>query len=83
MPYSVRHTILLFLALVVVCLPRFNRNDRLLGGIPGRAGDNDSAHYVAMTEVYRGDRPVLSPEAPFTYRPLVPFVASLLPLNPW
>ncbi len=41
---------------------------------------NDSMHYVAMAEIYNGKDPSFQPHAPFTYRPLVPFLASLLPL---
>ena len=70
----------LLVVLVLISLPRFNRNDFLLGDVVGSGMPNDSSQYVAMAEIYAGKDTVLKPHAPFTYRPLVPFLASLLPL---
>lgn len=73
-------TLLLLVVLLVVCLPRFDRNEFLIASMVGTDMQNDSAEYVAMVEVFRGNEPNLQPSAPFTYRPLVPFLASLIPL---
>lgn len=78
----------LALCLVLVTLPRFDRQDIGVRAMTGdaRAAEgqvSDAAYYVAFVEYYRGAEHLsaaLGP--PFTYRPLVPFIASLLPAAP-
>ena len=69
------------LLLIAVCIPRFDRNDLFVGGMTGEGQENDSMHYVAMTEIFQGNESAFSPEAPFTYRPLIPLIASIVPLK--
>lgn len=82
MTISIRNQLLLGLLVLLVCMPRFDRNDALISGVTGGETllDNDSAHYVSMVDIFRGDEPLLQPDAPFTYRPLVPYIASFIPL---
>lgn len=79
---TIRLALLLLALIVPVSLPRFNRNDWLIGDVTGGETllDNDVGHYVSVVEIYRGDPPLLQPDAPFTYRPLAPWLASFLPL---
>lgn len=72
---------------VLVALPRFNRRD--LGPWPPASTDavillGDAPRYIGMVEDFRGEPrtfPGRPPRSPFTYRPLVPLVASLLPFD--
>ncbi len=79
--------LLLFaLGLIVVCTPRFNRQDLLIdayttGGAPAREVLGDAAQYVALTQHFRGTPPVVALTPPFAYRPLVPGLAALLPTD--
>jgi hypothetical protein len=67
----------LSLLLILVCLPRFNRNSLII-----KRGLDDAAYYIAYTEYFRGETPsaILAPAS--NWRPLVPFIASFLPLQP-
>ncbi len=73
--------LVLGVALVLVCVPRFNQRDMF--GLASLTGPlSDQLQYMAMVEHYRGqprgpDRPL----APFTYRPLVPLLAAPLPFD--
>lgn len=80
MAVGIRNLLLLLVVLIVVCLPRFDREDELVQGAVGSGMANDSAQYIAMTDIFSGKTPAAQPWAPFTYRPLVPYLASLLPL---
>lgn len=73
--------LLLLVSLAIVCFPRFNRQDLLIPHVAGE-GFCDADQYVVMTRYFRGQDVADQLEAPFTYRPLVPFVASLLPCAP-
>lgn len=80
---------LLFLSctLILVCLPRFNRQDIGLEGLTrseksSREVHNDAEQYVLFTRFFRNQDVKKQLYAPFTYRPLVPFVASFLPCKP-
>jgi len=80
MTLSNRNKLLVLFLILIVCLPRFDRNDFLMQEIVGSDMENDSMQYVAMTDAFKGETPQLVPTAPFTYRTLVPYLASLLPL---
>ena len=73
--------------LVLICLPRFDRRDLgLIGGLTtdGKAATEqlyDASYYVEYLELFRGI-PAKSHKSPFIYRPLVPFLGSLLPFKP-
>ncbi|HRR43122.1 MAG TPA: hypothetical protein P5224_01130 [Mesotoga sp.] len=73
--------------LVLICLPRFDRRDLgLIGGLTtdGKAATEqlyDASYYVEYLELFRGI-PAKTLKAPFSYRPLVPFLGSLLPFKP-
>lgn len=57
---------------------------RALSGAPRPAGllSIDEAQYVGMVERFRGQTPQLELWAPFTYRPLAPWLAAQLPFEP-
>jgi hypothetical protein len=69
--------------LVLITLPRFNRHDTGLQSITteGTGKLGDSAHYTAITLYFRGEQSADYLIPPFTYRPLIPFLASLLPFS--
>jgi hypothetical protein len=75
--------LVLIIILILLSFPRFNRNDigirSLTAGGIGSLGD--SADYTAMTLYFRGEKTVNDLRPPYTYRPLVPFLAALLPLK--
>lgn len=64
----------------------FNKGDlpRALRGSPRPADllSIDEAQYVGMVERFRGQTPQLELWAPFTYRPLAPWLAAQLPFEP-
>lgn len=64
----------------------FNKGDlaRALSGSPRPADllSIDEAQYVGMVERFRGQVPGLELWAPFTYRPLAPWLAAKLPFEP-
>lgn len=78
----------LWLILLVVCLPRFNRADvgglgRLTeGGAAGTFAMGDASVYVAFVEHLRGTGDGSIVKAPFIFRPLVPLIAAQLPWSP-
>lgn len=80
MNFSNRSKLFLLLLIVIVCLPRFDRNDFLIQDMVGSGMGNDSSQYVAMADGFKGETPRITPTAPFTYRALVPYLASFLPL---
>lgn len=69
--------------LILITLPRFNRNDIGIQSITasGSRKLGDSAQYIAMTLYFRGEQSIDELRPPFTYRPLIPFIASLLPFK--
>lgn len=69
--------IVLALAVILTCAPRFNGNNYLIDELVGE----DAAHYVAMTELYKTGKSNFVPLSPFTYRPLIPYLASKLPFT--
>ena len=75
--------LLLSLVLILLSIPRFNRNDIGIQSLTtegtGRLGD--SAQYIAMTSYFRGETAAVGLRPPFTYRPLVPYLAAWLPLG--
>jgi len=74
---SYRTWMLLAGALILMCLPRFNKNAVVF---PSAAGDEEVyAHYV---EFFRGDTVTGPLTSASTWRPLVPFIAALLPFAP-
>jgi len=78
-----RSALLLVLALLLIAIVslRFNRIENLPGIDQHQIADSpDSKNYAQMVHYFRGDHRVL-PDAPFTYRPLLPFVAAALPID--
>jgi hypothetical protein len=71
---------ILTILLILVCLPRFNRSDKgfskYSANIPG-----DSKHYVNYIDYFKGRVGKSELEEPYIYRPLVPYLASLLPFD--
>ena len=78
------YSLLLMLLLLCVTLPRFNRHDFAIGSITsnGIKELGDAGQYISIVQYFRGNLGVEALEVPFTYRPLVPLVASILPLDP-
>lgn len=79
--------ILACLVLSALSLPRFDRRDAgFLSQVtsPGVTGEyklGDAKEYVAMTLYFRGEVDASELNAPWTYRPIIPFLASKLPLE--
>ena len=76
-------------ALVLVSLPRFNRNDvgivarYTCGGADCSESLRDAGWYVNYVKHFRGElAPEELVEAPFAYRPLSPLLAAPLPFRP-
>lgn len=78
----------LFVSLMLVCLPRFNRadygfikkftgNEELYDGLP-----YDILIYKNYIEYFRGEKSESSISPPYTYRILIPYLSSLLPFTP-
>lgn len=78
------YPIYLIILLVLITLPRFNRNDIAIGSITSNGLDDlgDAGQYISIVQYFRGDLSANELEAPFTYRPFVPLVASVLPFDP-
>lgn len=77
---------ILLVSFVIIVYPRFNGNDiglikPFVGGQEG-VRSPDVQNYINYTNYFHGTLPIDSLEAPFSYRPAVPFLASLLPLPP-
>lgn len=89
---SLRNTRVIWLlllcgSLVLVCLPRFNRHtidlSSMTGGRqPSYRVNTDSTQYVLLTRFFRNQAVEEELQSPYTYRPVVPFLASLLPFEP-
>lgn len=62
---------LLFVSTLVVSIYRFGDSENFF----------DSARYVEIANFFRGDAQLSDLEAPYSYRPLVPFAVSLLPFS--
>ncbi|MGZ5281161.1 MAG: hypothetical protein ACXWEY_02680 [Bacteroidia bacterium] len=69
--------LILSILLVLICLPRFNRNPLVI-----KRDLNDAAHYIAYVEYFRGEEPSAPLLPAFNWRPGIPFVASFLPFEP-
>ena len=67
-------------AVSVACAPRFNQQDLLVGRWTGPVWD--AFEYTALVEYLRGEGAAERLTAPFVYRPLVPWLASVLPAEP-
>ncbi|MFM7773746.1 MAG: hypothetical protein ACKO9V_02725 [Candidatus Kapaibacterium sp.] len=76
---------------VLVALPRFDMNDAGVAAVTGDSVTRDSSgvhgmtspdvrQYSAMVQMFRGELPAEPPAAPFCYRPLTPYLASVLPV---
>src|SRR5437016_9425341 len=80
-------SVLLVLAnLALVLYPRFNRHElaiiRPLVGLHEGEVSCDVQAYMNFTEYFRHSMPLDSTSIPYSYRPMVPYLASLLPLDP-
>lgn len=75
-----KNSLFLLIIIVIVCAIRFDRNDFFIDQYTGAEIDSDAVEYIVLVESFRGQAVGESPTAPFTYRPLVPFIASFIPL---
>jgi len=76
----------LILAVALVSFPRFDRQDlgpikNFTGKIEGMQSYGDAVYYMSYVDYFRGDSSIEKVDLPFRYRPLVPFLASLLPVQ--
>jgi len=78
----------LTVALVLVCLPRFDRHDWgfidrfTTDGLPAAEQLADAAYYVDLVRFFRGEIGLDALQTPFSYRPLVPLIAAGVPARP-
>ena len=80
----------LLILLVLITIPRFNRQDLWFidnfttDGLPAASSVvlADAGSYIAHVEYLRGEPASENLKSPFVYRPLVPLVASILPFEP-
>ena len=83
---SIRILALLSLAIVLLGLPRFNRNDWLIGSLTSQGKEAavhlaDAEKYIATVEWIRGRSSNGILYAPYSYRVLVPLLAAPLPFD--
>lgn len=76
----------LVLSVALVSFPRFDRQDigpivRFTGKIDGEQSLGDAVYYTAYVEFFRGEGPLQEVPLPFSYRPLIPLIASQLPVE--
>lgn len=78
--------LVLGIALVLVCLPRFNRHDLGLELTPSQQSAaevlGDADEYIALVEYFRSGATGPGLRAPFAQRILAPWLASRLPFEP-
>jgi hypothetical protein len=77
---------ILILAMAVTAAPRFDRHDLgpikyLTGRTEGHVSAGDSPYYTNYVEYFRGQSTLDETIIPFRYRPVTPFLASLLPVD--
>lgn len=77
---------ILILAVALVSFPRFDRQDlgpivKYTGKIEGEQSFGDAVFYMSYVDYFRGNGPIEEVHLPFRYRPLIPFIASLLPIE--
>lgn len=77
--------IISLIILIIISIPRFNRQDIGLQGTTELGAANkrtsDVAQYINMVKYFRDEVPASELNSPFSSRPLVPYLASLLPLD--
>jgi len=76
----------LIVSIAAVSFPRFDRQDiGLIGTYTGKTDGEisygDAIHYINYVEYFRGNASLNEIPLPFTYRPLIPFLASILPIE--
>lgn len=76
---------ILSLLFVLILFPRFNRNDipilrPFVGLAPGELS-LDQQNYYNFTEYFKSQNTIESVSTPYSYRPLLPFISSLLPFD--
>jgi hypothetical protein len=77
---------ILIVAVALVSFPRFDRQDlgpiiKYTGKIDGKQSFGDAVFYMNYVDYFRGNGPIEKVYLPFRYRPLIPFIASLLPIE--
>jgi hypothetical protein len=74
-------------SIIVVTFMRFDRKERLImkhlvtSYEDGTFSQGDSPHYIAAVEYYRGNIDKSELVQPFSYRPLIPIIASVMPIK--
>ena len=70
-----KHEIILSILTIIIGIPCFGKHT-IFG-----ARTLDGREYEYLLLAFRGEFPIDLVEAPFRYRPLIPFVAALLPFD--
>ena len=77
--------VLVLMLLALILYPRFNMQDisiiRSYTGVESGEMTPDQKNYYNFTEYFKGHKELNTVWAPFSYRPLMPFAASLLPFD--
>lgn len=76
----------LIITVALVAFPRFDRQDigpigKFTGKIDGRPSLGDAIFYISYVDYFRGNAELEDVELPFRYRPLIPMIASVLPVE--
>ena len=88
---AIAYLVLLCCLLVVIAYPRFNRQD--MGALKSHTSTehsnadvagkmSDAGKYASMVSYFRGEADLSELLVPWTYRPVVPYLASWLPFEP-
>jgi hypothetical protein len=78
--------ILLVVTVAAMAYPRFDRQDigpisKYTGKIDGHTSFGDAVYYMNYVDYFRGEKPLDTVDLPFRYRPLIPLIASILPVS--
>ncbi|MBU1469745.1 MAG: hypothetical protein ABIK83_10080 [Candidatus Zixiibacteriota bacterium] len=76
----------LIVTVALVAFPRFDRQDigpigKFTGKIDGKPSLGDAVFYMNYVDYFRGNAELEDVELPFRYRPLIPMMASILPIE--
>ncbi|OGU56448.1 MAG: hypothetical protein A2X64_03285 [Ignavibacteria bacterium GWF2_33_9] len=77
--------IILAISIPAILYPRFNMQDiaivRPFVGVHNGELTIDQQNYLHFVQYFRGEVPLDSVHAPYSFRPLIPFTASLMPFS--
>ncbi len=83
--HRILSSIIVILFFTLILYPRFNMQDiaiiRPFTGVEAGEMTPDQKNYYNFTEYFKGSKGLNEVYEPFNYRPLLPFIASLLPFD--